>query len=242
MQPQVLYSRSVSTTGRVRYDPVGYESGGTLKPGIWLVRDTGDGHAESWIAPICDVPTAIHAACLATFRDRLALEIAKIPNARYSNMDLAEVCLDALRRLSPPVAVAGKTTKYYVCAGCGRPIDRLPPLIVDMATGRCVSPGIFGPGTPVYAADAGAMPPNAQEVPAVGPCAGRGSLAVSKGGKRPECHHGAAKATPERASKDSILAEATRQIEAGCRSADTEVRKIGGRVGKPFDIRLETMP
>ena len=119
----VLYTRSVSRAGRVRYDPAGVDIG-CMKPGIWLVRDTGGVHAESWIAPICDVPTAIHAACLATFHDKLAAEIGKIPEKSYCNMDLAEVCLDTLRRLSPPVEVAGKTTHYYVCAGCGRPIEK----------------------------------------------------------------------------------------------------------------------
>ena len=120
-QTQVLYARSVSQAGRVSYYQVGIETG-CMKPGVWLVRDVSGGHCESWIAPICDVPTAIHAACLATFRDKLALRITAMPG-KVSAMDIAEKFLDEMRKLSPPVEVAGRTTLYYVCAGCGRPVE-----------------------------------------------------------------------------------------------------------------------
>jgi hypothetical protein len=121
MSQEVLYTRHVSNSGRVRYTPTRVDVG-QMKPGIWLVRDTVSGYAESWIAPICDVPTAIHTACLSTFRDKLALAISKIQSKTWCSMDLAEVCLDLLRNECPPVEVKGKTTYYYVCAGCGRPI------------------------------------------------------------------------------------------------------------------------
>jgi hypothetical protein len=123
-EPQVMYTRSVSKAGRVSYHAAGIDAG-CMKPGVWLVRDVSGGHAESWIAPICDVPTAIHTACLATFRDKLATAITTMAKQKklYSGMDLAELCLSELHLMSPPVEVAGNTTHYYVCSGCGRPCN-----------------------------------------------------------------------------------------------------------------------
>lgn len=125
MTPTILYTRHVSQSGRVTYQAAGIDLAGIAAPGVWLVHEAAGGRSQAWVSPLCPVPVAIHAACLATMTEAVCDGIGRLAQERktYSRYDLARVALQAIREASPPKRAEGQTTQFYVCAGCGTPVS-----------------------------------------------------------------------------------------------------------------------